>query len=407
MQDGLALSGVKVLDLTRLLPGPYATYILSGYGAHVIKVEDLGMGDYARASPPLGCSGWGAAFTACNAGKRSIAIDLKREEGRAVIRRLAEDADVLVESFRPGVMDRLGLGPKALLEQNPRLIYCSITGYGQNTHNAALAGHDINYQAACGLLSMQSSDGGARTQTVPPALLGDLLGGAFSAALSVMAALMERQHSGQGKRLDISMSHGAMALLPLAAVRHGNCQSPEPFGKGSLTGGNPAYSVYQAKDGRYVALGALEHKFWHRFCQHVGLDDLSDKPLDHDPAFCAEVRKRLEVVFKTRESREWAKLGAEWDVCLNLVQELDETLNWVTQDQVPLWNHYIHPQTQQQVHVLKGVTADLSEQERTLSPPPKQGQQTIEILTKAGFSAEQIANLQSLHVIATIDSNCS
>lgn len=384
----LPLHGVRVLDLTRLLPGPYAGHVLVGYGADVLKVEDTGGGDYARVSPALPSSGFGAAFTASNAGKRSIAVDLKTEAGRAVFLRLVQDADVLLESFRPGVMQRLGLDYARLSALHPRLIYCAMTGYGQHTRQAALAGHDLNYQGSAGLLDQRTGDA---PHELPPALLGDLVGGSYAAVIALLAALLQRQATGQGRFIDISITHGAMALLPMTTIATANGHATAPFGATALTGGNPAYGVYVAQDGRSVCLGALEHKFWKAFCLQTGLDDLADAP-PHDPATRPAVRARLAALFLTRPAAEWALLGASWDVCLSEVASVEQALADARAQDLPLFHHYTGPQGHA-VQVLKGVTADLAEPARQLSPPPRQGEHTRAVLRAAGYTDAQVAEL--------------
>ena len=209
-----ALAGIRVLDLTRLLPGPFATQLLLHHGAEVIKVEDTGAGDYARDLKPLPGSGFGAAFTASNRGKRSVAIDLKQASGVDALLALVSESDVLVESFRPGVMDRLGVGWERLSAHAPALIYCAITGYGQRTERAHLAGHDLNYQGQAGLLHRDGRD-----PAMPTALVGDLVGGSLCAVIAIQAALLERQKTGRGRFIDLSITHSALMLNALSVLR--------------------------------------------------------------------------------------------------------------------------------------------------------------------------------------------
>ncbi len=272
------LGDVKVLDLTRLLPGGFCSLLLADFGADVVKVEDTGMGDYVRWAPPyygsdaeqaLGTRS--ALYLALNRGKRSIRIDLKSEAGRDAFLRLAADYDVVLESFRPGVLDRLGVGYDALREINPRIVYCAITGYGQTGPNTQRAGHDMNYLGLGGLLGMTGEPGGRPIQSAGQ--IADLGGGAMMAAFGVMAALHERQRSGEGQLVDVSMTDGALAWLAMVAAAflcHG--QVPER-GDGQLNGGLLCYYPYEAADG-WVTCGALEPKFWRAFCEGVGRQDL-------------------------------------------------------------------------------------------------------------------------------------
>lgn len=391
MTSPIALQGVKVLDLTRLLPGPHATFVLAGYGADVIKVEDTEAGDYARQSAPLACSGFGAAFTATNAGKRSLSVNLKLPQGRSVLERLVQDADVLVESFRPGVMERLGLGHAHLRAINPRLIYCAISGYGQQTADAALAGHDLNYQGVAGLLSQRAA---AHANGLPPVLLGDLVGGSFSAVIAILAALLERQHTGQGRLIDISMAHGAMALMPHVSVAAANGEPGKPFGQTYLTGGNPAYGVYTCADGRQITLGALELKFWKTFCTHAGLLDLADATPTRDEASVNQTRARLQTLFLTKPSDEWVRLGRAWDVCLGPVLTVPQALALAQQQALPVFACYPNPQADQAaVQVVKGMCADLAQPELALKAPPMQGQDSHQVLSEHAFDEAAIAKL--------------
>ncbi|MEY2993391.1 MAG: hypothetical protein RL357_326 [Pseudomonadota bacterium] len=382
----MALAGLRVLDLSRLLPGPMTSHILVGFGADVIKVEDTGAGDYARRNVPLVLGEYGATFTSTNPGKRSIALNLKTDEGRALLRELLATTDVVIESFRPGVMTRLGLDPHDLLAEFPRLIYCAISGYGQQGPEAKLAGHDINYQASSGLLAQRL----AGDLSVPSSVLGDLVGGSMSAAMSIMAAILQRQATGQGQFIDISLAHGAMALLAHTGVSEFNAEPGVPFGESRLTGGNPSYGVYEAADGRLVALGALEPKFWQGFCAGAGLDDLADLNTNGDAATRAMIRQRLTDLFKTKSAAEWHRLGEEWDVCMNAVNTLAEARAWAEPHHRALFHEYEQAGSGRKVRVLAGVTGNLARTAQPLSPPPAQGQHTREILQSLGKSDDDI-----------------
>ncbi len=383
----MALQGLRVLDLSRLLPGPMASHILVGFGADVIKVEDTGAGDYARRNVPLVLGEYGATFTSTNPGKRSIALNLKTDDGRALLRELLATTDVVIESFRPGVMTRLGLDPHDLLAEFPRLIYCAISGYGQQGPEAKLAGHDINYQASAGLLAQRL----AGDLSVPSSVLGDLVGGSMSAAMSIMAAILQRQITDRGQFIDISLAHGSMALLAHTGVSEFNGEPGVPFGESRLTGGNPSYGVYEAADGRLVALGALEPKFWRGFCAGAGLDDLADLDTNGDEATRAMIRQRLSALFKTKPAAEWHRLGEAWDVCMNAVNTLAEARAWAEPHKDALFHEYEQKGSGRKVRVLAGVTGNLASTARPLGPPPAQGQHTREILQALGKSDEDIA----------------
>jgi crotonobetainyl-CoA:carnitine CoA-transferase CaiB-like acyl-CoA transferase len=393
--SSLALSGLQVLDLSRLLPGPMCSHILVGYGAEVLKVEDTGAGDYARRNLPLVLDQYGATFTATNAGKRSIAVDLKTDAGKAILRQLIAGADVLIESFRPGVMARLGFDPQDLLAQHPRLIYCAISGYGQSGAEAKLAGHDLNYQAAAGLVSQRL----AEDRAVPSTLLADLVGGAQGAAMSILAAILQRQATGQGQFIDISLAHGCLSLVAHTGAAEFNGDVGVPFGQSRLTGGNPSYGVFEAADGRLVALGALEAKFWTVFCQEADLSDLAELNTNGDADTRAMIHGRLQTLFKTKTAAEWHALGEQWDVCLNQVNTLSEARDWALEREDALFHHYTQADTGRDVRVLAGVTANLAQQGRQLTPPPKQGQHTAEVLAQLGYDDAARAKLLAAGVV--------
>ncbi|MEO6887938.1 MAG: CaiB/BaiF CoA-transferase family protein, partial [Ktedonobacteraceae bacterium] len=276
------LSGIRILDLSRLLPGAYASQMLADFGADVIKVEEPGMGDYGRVMPPHGPGGMGQLFLAINRNKRSMTLDLKSEEGRAIFLRLVGTADVLLESFRPGVMQRLGLGYERLKEEQPGLIYCAISGYGQEGPYRQRAGHDLNYAGYAGLLYYNR---GAQGEPAMPATqLGDLAGGSYMAVIGILTALAGRTPTGEGRMIDVSMTEGVMSLLPVFASTYLTAdKAPQP-GQSALDGGLPCYNIYETRDGKHVTLAALEPKFWHTFCTRVGHLELLPFHLPVGPA---------------------------------------------------------------------------------------------------------------------------
>ena len=307
-----ALAGLRVLDLSRLLPGGFCSLLLADFGADVIKVEDTGMGDYLRADD--------APFLALNRGKRSISIDLKKPAGRDVLLRLARDADVLLESFRPGVMDRLGVGYERLRAENPRLVYCAITGYGQDGPYAGRAGHDMNYLALTGLLHLTGEPDGPPIQAAGQ--IADLGGGALMAAFGILAALRERDRSGEGQFVDVSMTDGALSWLAMVAARYlADGQVPRR-GRTELAGGLICYRPYRCADG-WVTLGALEPKFWRAWCTGVGREDLAEQQF---APVGSDVHREVEALFARRTRAEWQAFNDEHDCCLEPVLGLDEAL---------------------------------------------------------------------------------
>jgi alpha-methylacyl-CoA racemase len=322
------LDGVKVLDLTRLLPGGFCTLLLADLGADVLKVEDTSGGDYIRWMPPYyggddeRTNGTASAyFLALNRNKRSLRLDLKHPDGRDVLLRLAEDHDVLVESFRPGVLDRLGVGYETLRGRNPRLVYCAISGYGQDGPLTSRSGHDTNYLALNGLLGLTGRQGGPPIQSAGQ--IADLGGGGLMAAVGILAALHERERSGEGQLVDVSMTDGALSWLAMVVARYFCERSVPRRGELELAGGILCYFPYETADGGWVALGALEPKFWRNWCEGVGRPDLVEKQFEHPES---EAGREVALVFRKRSRDEWTAFAGEHDCCLEPVLDLDEML---------------------------------------------------------------------------------
>ncbi len=320
-----SLDGVRVLDLSRLLPGPFLTMVLADLGADVVKVEEPRLGDYMRDFPPRG-EGMSGRYLTVNRNKRSVAIDLKDDLERERFLRMAAQADVVVESFRPGVMDRLGVGYEALRERNGGIILCSISGYGQTGPYRDRAGHDINYLALAGVLAMSGA-----TPDGPPGMAGvqiaDMAGGAMWGAIGILAALIERDRTGTGTHLDISMTEGALALL---ASEFGILDAePEvpTRGTGLLNGGAARYGVYRTSDGKYLSVGALEPQFLARLVEAADLELPAGSADSADSAAAAaedDLRRRLARVIASKTRDEWVRVLANRDCCCEPVLELDE-----------------------------------------------------------------------------------
>ena len=321
----LPLAGLRVLDLSRLLPGGFCSLLLSDFGADVLKVEDTRLGDYVRWSPPhhsgVERSASSALFLALNRGKRSIRLDLKTDGGREVLLRLARESDVLLESFRPGVMDRLGVGYERLREANPGLVYCAITGYGQDGPYRERSGHDLNYLGLVGLLGLTGERDGPPVQ--PGGQIADIGGGAQMAAFAILAALRERDRSGQGQLVDVSMADGALSWLAMVAAAHFANGATARRGEIPLGGALVCYRPYACADG-WVTLGALEPKFWQAFCRGVGREDLIERQFD---APGSPTHSEVEAIFAARTRAEWTAFASEHDCCLEPVLELDEALD--------------------------------------------------------------------------------
>lgn len=382
----LPLAGIRILDLSRLLPGPYASLILADLGATVDKVEDLAQGDYLRHVPPL-VDGDSAIFHALNRNKRSVRLDLKKPEGVRVLRKLLDRADVLIEQFRPGVLARLGLGVDSLVRDYPRLIVCSITGYGQTGPSADKAGHDLNYLAHAGVLGLQGPPGGA--PQVPAMQVADI-GGALFSAMGILAAVIERTRTGKGKHLDISLAEAAMAFVPtaLAATFAG---SQVPRGGDLLTGGVAVYGTYATSDGEWVTLGALEPKFWSAFCAGVGREANMDalRPGPHQEA----LRRELTALFASRTRAEWEAFAGAHDACVEVVRRPEE----LPQDPHALARRMFFELARGQAS-LTHMRTPLTAVDRTHTPPPRAGEHTEEVLLEAGFSAEEVLSLQTASI---------
>jgi alpha-methylacyl-CoA racemase len=376
-----ALQGLGVLDLTRLLPGGFCSLLLADFGADVIKVEDTGAGDYLRAS--------GAPFLALNRGKRSISVDLKHPGGCEAFLRLARGADVVLESFRPGVMDRLGVGYERLREANPRLVYCAITGYGQDGPFATRAGHDTNYLARIGLLDLTGEPDGPPIQS--GGQIADLGGGALMAAFGILAALRERDRSGEGQLVDVSMTDGALSWLAMDAARYLAGDPPPRRGRVELAGGLICYRPYRCADG-WVAFGALEPKFWRAWCEGVGRPELAERQFE---AVGSATHREVEAVFAERTKAEWEAFNDEHDCCLEPVLTLDEALE---SELVSARDMVVEVGPVR----LLGTPVKLS---RTPADPrraggPALGADTDAVLAEAGYGADEIAALREAGAVA-------
>jgi alpha-methylacyl-CoA racemase len=312
-----ALSGIEVLDFSTLLPGPLATLLLAEAGATVTKVERPGRGDEMRAyEPRLGTTS--VNFALLNRGKRSLAIDLKADGARAALEPVLARTDVLVEQFRPGVMDRLGLGWEAVTEINPRIVYCSISGYGQEGARAAVAAHDLNYVAEAGLLDLVAGEGG---EPIPPhVLVADIGGGAYPAVVNILLALAERARTGKGTRLDVAMADNVFTWM-YWALGNGLGAGRWPRRGGELlTGASPRYRLYRTADGRHVAAAPLEDRFWTAFCQLVELPEALRDDARDPAATAAAIAERIAA----RPAAHWEARFAGADVCCSIVRTVQE-----------------------------------------------------------------------------------
>ncbi len=390
----LPLASLRVLDLSRLLPGPYCTMLLADFGAEVIKIEDPRLGDYARSFGP----GWGedsAFFSSLNRNKNSVTLNLKSEEGKAIFKKMVQKADVLVESFRPGVMERLGLGYDTLKEIRPELIYCAITGYGQDGPYADRPGHDINFLSLAGLLDLQGEKDGK--PVLPAVQIADLGGGALMAVTGILFALMSRQVTGKGQMVDISMLDGAIswmqAILPRFLATGQVPERGEPF----LSGGLACYGIYETADRRYLAVGALEPKFWMSFCQKIGKEEWVSR-LDAPQPEQEEMKRELTSIIGKKTLSEWMELFDGIEACVSPVLTAEEMI----QDPQVRHRQMIldckHPE--HGIVRLPGVPIKMSETNGSVrSFAPALGEHNHLYLKEMGYSDQQIDRLKKEKII--------
>ena len=392
----LPLDGLTIIDMTRLLPGPAATMHLVDFGADVIKIEDTGAGDYMRSFPPTVALNGGkpvnAAFEAVNRGKRSIAIDLKSEEGREVLLRLVDRADALIEGFRPGVLARLSLDWETLHARNPRLVLCSLSGYGQSGPLSQRAGHDLNYIAMTGVLDQIRAGG---RLAIPNLQIGDLLGGTLSALATMVIAMLGALRSGQGRHVDVAMTDGLLAhhLFPHASVDSG----VDPVAESTLlTGGVACYQIYQTSDRHHLAVGALELKFWQAFCEASGLNELKSRhwELGEAPGSPSAVATIKLVAQRIAEHpiRHWLKVFEPVDACVTPVLTPAEALS------------HPHHQARNLVHRERGITeigplAQMAPAEWASRAAPGHGEHTSALLAEIGYSAADAQRMAAAGVV--------
>jgi crotonobetainyl-CoA:carnitine CoA-transferase CaiB-like acyl-CoA transferase len=387
MTGARALEGLRVLDLTRYIPGPYCTMLLGDLGADVVKVEEPGIGDATRVLPPA-VGGESAVHAALNRNKRSLVVDIRQDEGARAVRRVAEQADVLVEGFRPGVLDRRGLGYPELSGRNPRLVYCSLTGYGQDGPRAGRAGHDVNYLARSGILAgLAGADG---SPPLPSTQLADMTGGLLALA-AILAALQARERSGRGQRVDVSLLSGSLALqvVPAARLLAGGT------GQGELQGRFACYNVYRCADGKHLAVGALEPKFWEALVRALGLDELAGRQWQ-GPARARETVARVAAAFATRTRDEWIRAFAEHDACVEPVLELDEALG-----QPEAARDLVERRHGDEACAALGLPFRLEATPADYRrPAPALGQHTEEVLGEIGYTPQEISRLRENGVVA-------
>ena len=378
------LAGIRVLDLTRLLPGPVATLHLADLGAEVVKIEDPQVGDYAR-TMGTGEGEDSAYFRMINRNKLGLRLDLKQPAGVDVFMRLAATADVIIESFRPGVMDKLGIGYAAVAAVNPKIAYCSLSGYGQDGPYRDHAGHDINYLGYTGVLEQTGNEGGG--PVIPNFQIADLLGGALTAAMGILAAVLEAQRTGQGRYIDVAMTDSVLAHTYFAMLRLNDAGQSAPRGSDLLNGGLPCYATYRCADGRYMAVGALEGKFWKICCTALERPEWIRRQWD------AGLRGDMAALFATRPRDDWAALFAAVDCCITPILSPEEALE---NEQIIARKMVLHDRGLAQfAPPLKLSGHDFAIRQ----PAPKAGEHNAHILRAAGYSEDEITALVAAGVV--------
>lgn len=386
------LEGLRVLDLSRLMPGPLCTMILGDLGADVVKVEQPGTGDYARSAPPF-IGNTGAVFLMLNRNKRSITLNLKNTDAQEVVHKLAKRSDVFVESFRPGVAERLGVGYPTISRINERIVYCSISGYGQTGPYRDLVGHDLTYTAYSGAIGATGLEGGP--PVIPALQVADIQGGIY-AAVAIMAALYRREKTGRGEYVDISLMDAAVAsmILPLSFHFAG---LPTERGTLPLSGAAPFYSVYETAGGRYLSIAALEPKFWVELCSALGLEKYEDRQYAVGEE-AERIREDLATLFRRTNRDEWVRILNERNIPCAPVYDLGEV---PSDPHVRLRNMIFQTETEA-FGKLNQVSTPILMSEGPVPvrfAPPRLGEHTHQILRELGYSVNDARRLEAARAI--------
>jgi crotonobetainyl-CoA:carnitine CoA-transferase CaiB-like acyl-CoA transferase len=388
------LKGFRLLDLSRLLPGPYCSLLLADLGMEVLKIEDPEGGDYLRIMGRMG-KRENAFFLSLNRNKKSITLNLKTKEGKEIFYKLIEMYDIVLEGFRPGVMDRLGIGFKELKKRNPRVIFCSLSGYGQDGPYRERSGHDINYIGLAGILELTGARNGA--PVIPGIQIADIGGGGMTSAIAILSAIIHREKTGEGQFLDISMLDGILSWLSLHAGKYLIDQELPKRGEMLLNGGYACYQVYPTKDGRHMSLGALEPQFWKNFCEAIERRDLIDKQfIEGEERF--RVIEEIQELFKNKTQQEWVDFFKNVDACCEPILTFAEVFRHpqvLHRQMVKEIEDPVEGKIRQVGNPIK--SSQFSFEVRI--PPPQQGEQTMEVLKAMGYSEDEIQHFREVKAI--------
>jgi len=386
----LPLEGVKVLDLSRLAPGPFCTMVLGDLGADVLKVEGPREGKLAPTGRNIPVDEeWEAVHNSLERNKRSIVLNLRSEEARQIFYQLVKSADVIVEGFRPGVVKRLKVDYDTVREMNPRIIYCSVTGYGQDGPYHNMVGHDINYISIGGALGIIGIPGGA--PVIPANLIADFAAGGMNSTIGILAALMARDKTGKGQYVDMALGDGVVSLMAQSLSRYFSSGTVPERGNDLLTGGVPHYSIYEAKDGKYVSIGCLEPWFYENLCRALGREDF----IPHQDAEekKEEIFSAFKEIFRTKTRDEWFDFLSQWDICVGKIYEPNELSSDPQLAHRKMILELDHPKYGKVKQV--GISQKLSDTPGSIrSFGPLHGQHTEEVLRDLGYTGEQIEELR-------------
>ncbi len=388
----LPLTGIKVLDLSTLLPGPLCSQILGDFGAEVIKIEQPKGSDLARMAKPV-IKDTSGLYLLVNRNKKSMTLDLKKEEGKKIFYELTQEADVVIEQFRPGAVKRIGVDYETLKEINPGLVYCSISGYGQDGPYEQKSGHDLNYLSYAGILGMTARNG---VPALPGVQIADIGGGTLMAAIGILLALMARERDGKGQYIDIAMLDGAISWLPIVASNFfPTGLDPKP-GQTKLTGRNACYEVYETKDGGFISLGPIEPHLWANLCRYFGKEEFI--AWQNEDAKQDEMFAYLRQQFLQKDRDEWIETLDQVDVCIAPVYSLSE----VFQDPHVIHRKMVFEMEHPRLGKIKqlGFPIKMSETPaQAKQAPPDLGDNTDEIIKQLGYSPEEIVNLHQQGIV--------